>query len=83
MDWNRSEQAEGTEEKLSYAYEKLKKEMKIKFDSSVVDWCFDISKERISSIVSNQHRNAYSKAALLTAVCHDVLQALQKPQEGC
>jgi len=80
-DWDRFEPVQGTEEKLSYAYEKLKKEIKIKIDPSVQDWCFDISKKRIFSIVSNKHRRGYGKAALLTAVCHDVLQTLENSQE--
>ena len=81
-DWDRVELVHGVEENLTHAYEKLKQEAKINMDPSMLDWCFEISKERICSIVSNKHRRAYSKAALLTAVCHDVLQALEKPQEA-
>lgn len=64
------------------AYEELKKCFECQLDSKAIQWCFDIAKKRVFSIVSNQHRGAYHRAALLTAVCYEVLQALGKPQEA-
>lgn len=70
------------EEDICSAYEKLKNNEKHRFDSKAIEWCFEISKKRISSIVSNQHRGAYDRAALLTGVCFDVLQSIGKSEEA-
>ncbi len=37
-------------------------------------WCLKIAEERISGIVSNQHRGAYDRAALLVAACTESLR---------
>jgi hypothetical protein len=44
-------------------------------------WCIMAAENRISAIVSNQHRRAYDRAALLTVACTDALKFI-KPIEA-
>jgi hypothetical protein len=42
--------------------------------NEMFDWCLKIAEQRISGIVSNQHRGAYDRAALLTAACTESMK---------
>lgn len=42
--------------------------------NEVFDWCLKIAQSRVHGIVSNQHRRAYDRAALLTAACAATLK---------
>jgi hypothetical protein len=39
-----------------------------------VAWCLDVARKRVESIVSNQHRGSYNKAAMLTVACTEALR---------
>lgn len=51
-------------------------------EESLLDWCLNTSKKRINSIVQNQHRRSYWKAATLTIACSEVLNLRGKAQEA-
>jgi len=44
------------------------------FDKEILNWCLEIAEKRVTGIVSNLYRNAYERAALLTAACTEVLE---------
>jgi hypothetical protein len=48
----------------------------------LLSWCLEIAKLWINSIVSNQHRVSYDKAAVLIAGCTEVLRLGRKDQEA-
>ena len=39
-----------------------------------LSWCMKVARRRVDAIVGRQYRKSYYKAAMLTAVCADVLQ---------
>lgn len=41
--------------------------------SLLLAWCLEVVQKRVDAIVGNQHRKAYSKAAVLTAACAETL----------
>jgi soluble cytochrome b562 len=43
-------------------------------DEKIINWCLIASEKRVHEIVSNQHRKAYDRAALLTAACTEALE---------
>jgi hypothetical protein len=43
-------------------------------NQEILEWCLKASQKREEDIVINQHRNAYDRAALLTAACTDTLK---------
>ncbi|MCL1809328.1 MAG: hypothetical protein FWG42_06170 [Clostridiales bacterium] len=45
-------------------------------------WCEDICGKRVDSIVSNQHRNAYDRAAMALVACSEVKAVLYGAHEG-
>lgn len=47
-----------------------------------LSWCLEIAKLRVNSIVSNQHRGSYDKAAVLIAGCAEVLRLGRRDQEA-
>lgn len=47
-------------------------------EASMVSWCLTASAKRVRDIVSNQHRGAYDRAALLTGACVEALKAASK-----
>ncbi len=47
-----------------------------------VDWCFEISEERVCAILSNHHRGAYGRAALLMFAMHETMQSMGKRSEA-
>lgn len=52
----------------------------IPIEKEVIDWCLRASEKRITDIVSNQHRGAYEKAALLTVACTETLKIIEPQQ---
>ncbi|MDQ5920140.1 MAG: hypothetical protein QG673_196 [Pseudomonadota bacterium] len=40
----------------------------------MIDWCLKVTEDRVIAIVSNQHRSAYSRVALLTAACAEAIK---------
>jgi hypothetical protein len=46
----------------------------------IISWCMIAVENRISAIVSNQHRGAYDRAALLTAACAEALKYRNPPE---
>jgi hypothetical protein len=40
----------------------------------ILAWCLDVARQRVNSIVGNQHRNSYSKAAVLTVAVAETLR---------
>lgn len=42
-------------------------------DPEIIKWCLSASENRVIDIVSNQHRKAYERAAILTVACSDAL----------
>lgn len=69
-------------EEMKKVYEVLKERTNLKPHPKAIDWCLKIAEKRIFSIVSNQHRGAYGRAALLTMVCSEFLQLTGKEQEA-
>jgi hypothetical protein len=49
-------------------------------DNKMLEWCLEASQKRVEDIVINQHRNAYDRAALLTAACTDTLSITNPPK---
>ena len=49
---------------------------------SLLDWCLRVSKKRAASIVQNQYRKSYWKAATLITACAEVLSILGQVQES-
>ena len=49
--------------------------------STMFDWCLKTAETRIDHIVSNQHRGAYDRAALLTVACTEALKLIN-PDEA-
>jgi hypothetical protein len=47
-----------------------------------LSWCLEIAKLRVNTIVSNQHRGSYDKAAVLIAGCAEVLRLGGRDQEA-
>lgn len=47
-----------------------------------VDWCFSVSEERVRAILSNQHRGAYGRAALLMFAMHETLQSMGRRDDA-
>jgi hypothetical protein len=47
-----------------------------------LDWCFKAAEERVCAIVSNNHREAYEEAALLTVAAYETLLAMKKKEEA-
>jgi len=41
---------------------------------ALLSWCLDVAKQRVHTIVGNQYRGGYDKAAVLIAACAEVLQ---------
>lgn len=39
----------------------------------LLEWCLEVARKRVSTIVSRQHRRSYDKAAVLLAACAEVL----------
>ena len=42
--------------------------------AGVLAWCLDVARQRVDSIVVNQHRDSYGKAAVLTAAVAEALR---------
>lgn len=47
-----------------------------------VDWCFNVSEERVRAILSNHHRRAYGRAALLMFAMHETLQSMGRRDDA-
>lgn len=45
--------------------------------TEILAWCLDIARQRVDSIVVNQHRGSYDKAAVLTAAVAEALRLRQ------
>jgi hypothetical protein len=56
----------------------LKQSMPLLLTPEMVEWCLKITDDRVKAIVSNQHRRAYSKAALLAAACAEAIKLSDK-----
>jgi paraquat-inducible protein B len=65
---------------LEDAYEELFSTSHI-ISNNIIEWCLQAAEERVNGIVSNQHRNAYDKAALLTIACTVTLKHIN-PDEA-
>ena len=39
----------------------------------LLEWCLEVARKRVSTLVSRQHRRSYDKAAVLLAACAEVL----------
>jgi hypothetical protein len=39
----------------------------------LLEWCLEVARRRVSTLVSRQHRRSYDKAAVLLAACAEVL----------
>lgn len=48
----------------------------------LLHWCVNVAKRRVSSIVENQHRNSYDKAAVLAAACAEVLRLRRHSEQA-
>ncbi|MFL5351650.1 hypothetical protein [Archangium sp.] len=48
----------------------------------LVEWCLEVARKRVSSIVSRQHRRSYGKAAVLLAACAEILWLLGEQARG-
>jgi len=42
--------------------------------AQILAWCLGIARQRVNAIVSNKHRKAYDRAAMLIAACAEVLR---------
>jgi hypothetical protein len=50
-------------------------------DTEIINWCLAAAEKRVVAIVSNQHRKAYDRAALLATACSEAL-ALTNPTKA-
>jgi hypothetical protein len=50
--------------------------------AEMLAWCLDVAKQRVSAIVSNQHRGSYDKAAVLLAACAETLRLRGNDREA-
>jgi hypothetical protein len=48
----------------------------------LVEWCLEVARKRVSSIVGRQHRRSYGKAAVLLAASAEVLWLLGEQARG-
>ncbi|MDI6791794.1 MAG: hypothetical protein QME81_02840 [bacterium] len=48
----------------------------------LLHWCVDVAKRRANSIVENQHRKSYDKAAVLAAACAEVLRLRRHSEQA-
>ena len=46
------------------------------------EWCFKAAEARVNAIVSNNHRRAYDRAALLTVASYETMLAIQNEKEA-
>jgi len=51
-------------------------------DKEIIAWCLAESEKRIIAIVSNQHRGAYGRAAVLTHACTQILALIKDNVEA-
>ena len=42
--------------------------------AKMLAWCLEVARERVNAIVSNKHRKAYDRAAMLITACAEVLR---------
>lgn len=49
-------------------------------DEKTMNWCLTATEKRVSEIVSNQHRKAYDRAALLTMACTEALALINQTE---
>jgi len=63
-------------QRLQRIYAKLPTEAPLSREKqeTFLAWCLDIARQRVESIVSNQHRGSYGKAALLTVAVAEALR---------
>jgi hypothetical protein len=47
-----------------------------------LEWCFQISEERVCSILSNHHRRAYGRGALLMFAMYETMQAMSRSSDA-
>jgi hypothetical protein len=50
--------------------------------AEMLAWCLNVTKQRVSAIVSNQHRGSYDKAAVLLAACAETLRLRGNDREA-
>ena len=50
--------------------------------AEALSWSLDVAGQRVSAIVSQQHRGSYGKAAVLVAACAETLRLRGKAQEA-
>jgi len=50
--------------------------------AEMLAWCLDVTKQRVSAIVSNQHRGSYDRAAVLLAACAETLRLQGNDREA-
>ncbi|MCK4609203.1 MAG: hypothetical protein KAT71_06965 [Gammaproteobacteria bacterium] len=59
---------------LSLLYENILAQVDKQMVDGYLPWCVNIAKRRINEIVSNTHRGAYERAAILTSVCVELFK---------
>lgn len=75
---------EALRERLSRAYAEALPALELEPPERerLVEWCLEVARKRVSSIVSRQHRRSYGKAAVLLAACAEVLWLLGEQARG-
>ncbi|MFQ5593561.1 MAG: hypothetical protein ACE5HA_05380 [Anaerolineae bacterium] len=58
----------------AYAEELANVSLSREKQEEVLTWCLDVAQQRVNAIVSNQHRKAYGKAAVVITACAEVLR---------
>jgi hypothetical protein len=50
--------------------------------AEMLAWCLDVTRQRVNTIVSNQHRGSYDRAAVLLAACAETLRLQGNDREA-
>ena len=75
--------SETTLSRLKEAYEEVFSNASLdEKEESFLSWCLNISEKRATSIVQNQYRKSYWKAASLITACAEVLKIRGEEQKG-
>ena len=77
--WTIEEDKNDISQKLENIYGKLFENPR-PIDPEMLEWCLEAAQKRVEDIVSNQHRRAYDRAALVTAACTDTLKITNPPK---
>jgi hypothetical protein len=75
--WSWEDEREGSVlKRLGRAYAERFAQVQVdaKRQERLLSWCLDVAQRRVGTIVGNQHRRSYDRAAVLTVACAEALR---------